>query len=663
MDRPSAPASLWYGLAGGLCGGSSVGAAEALYILSASRPAEYQALVYGVVLYGGIGAGAGLGVGVLLAVVGRGVRMSAAVQWCLGGSVVASGLGFLTLRFVLNKIWYMEQGVPTSTQLWIVCACAIAVAVGTWFGGSLLTKTPLRVLPGPKGTFAIWSVGLGIALLLAMAPAPGATGATGGAMGARPNDASLLDKPNVVLLLLDTTRADALGVYGAGPDATPNLDAFARDAVVFDQHIVSAPWTRPSVASLLTSLAPASHGCDTKVAGLSDAVVTIAERLRDGGYATGGLPNNAHITAAHGFDQGFDWYPYTPEYPLTASESSHALALYGLARHIYARLVPRQRVESYYAPAEIQLARASEFIAKNLENRFFLFVHLMEPHDPYFAHPVTGEAVARAALPSPDPTRTAEIRTLYAGEVRHLDAEIGRFFDWLRAEGLYDRSLVIVTADHGEEFQEHGGWWHGTTLYDEQLRVPLLVKLPENVRGGTRVVWQVGQIDVAPTIAELVGLTPDASWQGRMLFDDYFDADLAVSASSWATHPASRDVASELEFEGYQLRSLRSAGQKLIQTTRVPAGDVRRDPPEACYDLREDPGECAGPKESGATCDGALAARLHTLMEDRRAKRVVTGSSPVGAAEQGAAERAGLEALGYAPIDRGEGEWYSPREP
>jgi len=545
----------------------------------------------------------------------------------------------------------------------VVAGFVLLSLVGVWIGSNLLSKTPLRVLPGPKGTFVAWGGLVGLAFLFSRAVPPVAGGDR---VPDRPQ-AGLERAPDVILLLVDTLRADALGVYGAGPEATPALDALARDAVVFDQSIAAASWTRPAVASLLTSRWPSGHRCLGKDSMLAPEIETLAETLQGAGYATGGFPNSAHVTAAVGFGQGFDWYPYDPTWPLGAAESSYGLTLYAAARVLLARLEPARRVQHHYHPAEEQLPRALDWVRAQNGARSFLFVHLMEPHDPYFAHPYDGTSVSRATTPDPPPSGLAHHRRLYAGEVAHVDAEIGRFLDALRAEGRYDRSLIVVTADHGEEFLDHGGWWHGTSLYEEQIHVPLLVKLPGNARAGTRVPWQVRSVDIAPTVVATAGLSFGAGWVGDTLFPDELDSWLALLRPpvtpalegaapegapspgptdaepyvppTWADHPGSRPALAEQDFDGYALRALRSDGRKLVRVDAAPPGQPSRLPRVACYDLLADPGERRNRAGDGSGCEIALEPLLEA------------GSS-VGEADGGAylgpAHRARLEALGYA---------------
>ncbi len=642
--------SLWFaGLGGGIIGGSAVGVAEAGWVLTSTVPSEYQAIFYGAVIYGIIGGLIGAMIGVANVLAGWIGGLGPALGWCLGFFGTTTGLGVVIVRETLDERWYLEAGVPSTTTAGIVATLGGIALVGIWLGRNLLTKTPLRVVSGPKGTATLWGGAAGLAWIVSVAPAPGAEGVE---VPHHPQDGTA-SRPNILLIHIDALRYDAVGMHAGEPSVSPNLDALAADGVVFDQAIAAASWTRASTASLFTSLSPSSHGCQTKSETLSLENITIAERLGEANYATGGFPNNANVTGALGFGQGFDWYPYAPEYPLGALESTYALSMYSVARLLYAKAVPEKHVEDYYLPAETQLERVRGWIGAQGADRWFAYVHLMEPHDPYFAHPLNGQAYGRAEHPSPDPAEVDRLRALYRGEVRHADEQLGRFFAQIRQEGLYDDALIVVTSDHGEEFQDHGGWWHGTTLYDEQLHVPLIVKLPKNDRAGTRVPWQVRGIDVPATIADVAGVPLPVYWDGEPLFSNDFDQQLAVTLPppvdaeepwavwtppAWWQLPSSRDALSEQDFEGYALQSFRSEGQKLLRVVRVPPGQAL--PPDALYDLRTDPGEQRPLLEPGES----VRARLDEALAWAKAK-AVTGALMAPSD----AERARLNDLGYTP--------------
>ncbi len=614
--RPLAYA--WYGLAGGLCGGAVVGAVEALARLSLIRPTEYEALAYAYVLYGGIGAVLGLGGGVLLVPVGWWLGVTPARAWSLAFHGVAAVLGVTVIRAASDASSPLFEAAPAGLGL--------VALVGIWLGGHLLTKTPLRMLHRPRGTAASWGGGLVVVTLLSLAPAPGAVGTLA---PHRPQAATAA--PDVVLVVIDGLRADALG----RPGATPALDAFAADAVVFEQHVAASASTGPAVGALFSGRSPSRQGSAAQPGALADDVVTLAEHLRDAGYATGGLPNTPELAATFGFDQGFDWYAFDPAYPLGASASTHTLALYGVVARLYKRLDPTERISDHFRPAADQLTRARAFLDANAGDRAFVFVHLVEPAGPWFPAPFDGTAYTRADHPTFGAGEgSAEARARYAGAVDRVDGALGAFFGGLRSAGRYDDALVIVTGDHGLELGDHGGAWDGETLYDELVHVPLLVKLPGNARAGTRVPWQVRQVDLAPTLADLAGLAPDPGWEGASLFEDAFDDHLArllppepfededeadrlarsaFVAPTWADHPGSRDALSELDHDGTVLQSVRSGGLKLVQVLSHGPG-ARRLPSLACYDLLVDPGESRDLTRDDPTCPARLAARLHALV-------------------------------------------------
>lgn len=644
-DRPG-----WLGVwgsavSGGLFGGTVVGVSEALYVLSSTTPSEYQALAYAVVLYGAAGACVGGVLGMPLGLV-RG-RVSVALGWSgvffavvlgggalvaasygVGGALGAAGVGFLLAVAVVG---------------------GTAFGVGVWITTIILLKTPLRVLPGAKGTVVAWLGIVALSRLFSLAPAPGA------ALDLaphRPQPPEAATRPDVILVMVDSLRADALGAYGGPPGGTPALDALAADGVVFEQAITTSSWTRPAAASLYTSLLPSAHACSTKRDSLSPLVDTLAEVMQRSGYATGGLPASPHVSGARGFAQGFDYYPFEQVFPFGAAESTYALKGYTALRSLVMAQRAGKRVEDYYAPAEVQLERAWRYVEAQDGDRYFLTVHLMEPHDPYFAHPVDGEAYARSEHRHPDEAVAARLPELYRGEVAHLDAALGAFLDRLRASGRYDRTMVVVTADHGEAFGEHGEWWHGTSLDDEVVRVPLLVKLPAQARAGTRVPWQVRTMDVAPTVAEEANVASSPRWRGAPLFTDDFDRLLALplpvegapppAPLTWATHPASREAVSELDLDGLRLASLRTGGKKLVEALPGSTSSTRAHPAVALYDLVADPGELHNLADGQA--EAPLRAWLERQLEQARAEAVVA----LGA-DLSQLDRARLEALGYLP--------------
>lgn len=272
----------------------------------------------------------------------------------------------------------------------------------------------------------------------------------------------------VVLITVDTLRADHLGVYGyAARETSPHLDAWARDAVVFDRVTAAAPWTLPSLGGLLTGHYPAEVGTYTNSDGIHPDFTTLAELFQDRGFATASFNTHALLVGARGgFRQGFETvYPdqVTPEI-----EGEHKMP---------------------FSDVEPQLM---EWLDMHADEPFFLWIHDMDPHQP----PTTGNPY----LSTPGWPR-------YDGEVRWMDEAMGRVLERLRTLGLGEELLVVFTADHGEAFgDEHGLVGHQDVMYDEVLRVPLILRYPA-MGPPRRIAAPVELIDLYATIAELAGLT------------------------------------------------------------------------------------------------------------------------------------------------------------
>jgi arylsulfatase A-like enzyme len=294
---------------------------------------------------------------------------------------------------------------------------------------------------------------------------------------------------NVILIAVDTLRADRLSSFGYEHNTSPRLDALAADGVRFDQVASNATWTCPSFASIFTGLVPSRHG--VWVAGplmrLPLRFETLAERFRAHGWATHSIAYKAPLYSS-GYDQGFDVSFNAP------------------------RRITR---------ADDNLARAMEWLERNAERRNFLFLHFNDPHQP-FSQPAPfdsmfGPLPEEVRLPfSVESEPPRELRdtasTLYDGEVAYVDDRIGMFIDALKSRGLYDDAVIVFVSDHGEELWEHGGFGHSRgKLYDEAIRVPLIVKPARGSFPPDRVVAaQVRAFDVMPTLLELAGIpVPD----------------------------------------------------------------------------------------------------------------------------------------------------------
>jgi Flp pilus assembly protein TadD len=340
--------------------------------------------------------------------------------------------------------------------------------------------------------------------------------------------------PPVILISIDTLRSDRISAYGAAAIETPHLDAFARDAVLFERAYSHYPLTLPSHVSLLTGLLPPLHGVrDNRDYRLGPEPPTLASRLAQAGYSTAGVVSSSVLRRQTGIARGFVFYD--DALPGTRQESL--------------RVFPQR-------PGSDSIAVAGEWLeGLKQDDRFFLFLHLFEPHTPYEA-------------PEPYRSRHAEP---YDAEVAYADALVGKFLQYLRDQGLYDPALIIVLSDHGEGLGDHGESEHGLLLNRETLQVPLLIKLPGGLRGGERVPDPVGLIDVMPTVLDLLDLA-HRELDGRPLFGE--------------EEPTSaRPIYSETYFTRHQYgwSELKSAIADRLHYIHAPRPEL--------YDLLADPGE------------------------------------------------------------------------
>ena len=612
-------------VAGAALAGVMVGVGEAA-IVTAERHLGLDTglLFFALLSYGGIGALVGLAIGVALRVVSR---PSGALAFGLSGATVLAVLVTIIGRFRVFRDVFNEtfDGAPISPSMFQVASLVGALLV---FG---LAFVALRALARRQPWLASPLVVIGALVLvivacragMAVAPAPAATPRQV-AVGAAPKG------PNVILILVDTLRADHLSCYGTTTNQTPVIDGLAADGTRFAHAYSQASWTRPSVATIFSSLYPSSHRTTHKSDALPDAVVTLAEVMQQAGYSTIGFANNINVAPLFGFQQGFDEYVFLePEFFFGATESAAQLTIYNQLRLVRERYVSQRKwVENYYQPADVVTKHGLDWIAARGKDRpFFMFLHYMEPHDPYFVHPYNGEAYARVANPNPDPGLADKYRSAYDGAIRFLDGELARLFQDLKAKGLYDDALIVLTADHGEEFHEHGGWWHGTTLYDEQLAVPLIVKPP---RGGTAGVVNdamVSSVDIAPTIIQSAGAAVPQAMVGKPL-----------GLGAGAPAPRGHSFA-ESELEGNSLQAYRSGGMKVIHAN---PGNPRGLPEHQLFDVASDPGEQKDLIATHTDVANTLTADMSAVQSHAESTAVESTGTAIDAASE---ER--LRALGY----------------
>jgi arylsulfatase A-like enzyme len=311
------------------------------------------------------------------------------------------------------------------------------------------------------------------------------------------------EPPHVLLVTLDTTRADHLGLYGYQRPTSPNLDELARRAVVYERAYSVSSWTLPAHASLFTGRFPASHGVRHEPEGslvladeiraapstirarrLAEGERTLAQMLRERGYRTGAVVAGPWMIQSFGLATGFDEYDDDGIRDATGRR------------------------------AEEVTDRAMEWLAHKDQRPFFLFLNYFDPHAPYLP---PARFAGRFLPPGtrPDPRRAAHAVRLYDAEILYMDHHLGRLLHWLEDRGWLDATLVVVTSDHGELLGDHGTWGHERYLWEPLLRVPLIVK-PAGFPGpGRREAHPISLVDVAPLVLEAVGAEVPDAMQGE----------------------------------------------------------------------------------------------------------------------------------------------------
>lgn len=340
--------------------------------------------------------------------------------------------------------------------------------------------------------------------------------------------------PFVIVILLDTLRADHLSTYGHHHVTSPELDAFGKEAIVFSNAFSTAPWTPPSVASLFTGLYATAHGMTpskdkilARETGfqLQDQNRTMAEYFRDAGFATAGISANPWISEEFGFSQGFD--------------------AYSVIRKGTAKMV-----------TDAAMSQTEKFLGSGKPS--FLYLQYIDPH-----HPYSPPAEFRKLFPAQgrDATLSEDLQKkirLYDGEIRYLDKELGRLFAYLKSKELFDDAVIVITADHGEQFMDHGEVGHGLMLFNSETHVPLYVK-PNLRTTGERVETPVSVVDILPTVLELTGIRPTAPLSG-------------VSLMNRKAVEMRDGVMSEVSRTYFQRSFVGTDGRKLIQTAENEEG-------------------------------------------------------------------------------------------
>lgn len=401
--------------------------------------------------------------------------------------------------------------------------------------------------------------------------------------------------PNIILITLDTFRADRMGFLGSKRALTPNLDALAEQSVVFTHAYAQVPLTAPSHATILTGTYPQFHQVKDFQTPLAESLPYAPEILRGHGYSTaafiGSMVLDPGVGLALGFDRGFDTYdagfhqaqPGEDRYSSTERRGSEVIA------HAVAWLEDHQRGPS------------------------FMWLHLYDAHDPY---------------DPPEPYKTKYASAPYDGEIAYVDAQVGKFLGELRSRGLYDSAIIAVMADHGEALGDHGEDFHGFFLYDETIRVPLLIKLPSaptpkdavvKPASVKRIDIHVGLVDVLPTILQTAGLDIPKEVQGESLFTmmtTIMKANPSSSASAAASQQTSdRPMYAESEYghRAYGWSSLRALRTGKYLYVEAPRREL--------YDQAADPAETHNLSPTSAAVTSTLSAQLDSFLQKTSSTR------------------------------------------
>ena len=482
-------------------------------------------------------------------------------------------------------------------------------------GETGLTRLSLMAVPDDPGK----STGSGLVLRRPVLAAPRSKNApasvprrtVAAAALRQPNPLAPVTRPrNVIIYLVDTLRADHLGCYGYNRPVSPRIDAFARQAIRFRHTVAQSSWTRPSTCTILTGLLPRTHGVNGRRDVLSEAAVTLAERLREKGYETAGFVTNGNVARGFGLAQGFGTY----------------------------RLLPQKR-----SAATDLNAAAAEWLATGWTKNapFFLYLHASEPHAPYnppppfrqrFAPNAQDEILTRLGflkrLERREVEATPELRRnlldLYDAEIAANDDAFGALLDLLVERGLAESTAIVFLSDHGEELYDHGGWEHGKTLHAEMLDVPLIVRAP-GLAADKVLEQQAQHADVVPTILDLLGLPVPAGLEGRSLLPSMTGIDAngeEAEAFSW------------LDEGGQRSAAVTTPAWRLIDN-RLPI------PQRLLYDRRADPTERHDLAGERPVRTGFLGVRLRSEERLRKARL------RAGEVTLDPELRKQLEALGY----------------
>lgn len=439
-------------------------------------------------------------------------------------------------------------------------------------------------------------------------------------------------RPDIILVSIDSLRADHTGCYGYEPDTTPTIDGLARAGARFLNTVSTTSWTLPAHAALFTGLYDSAHGLVDNGLRLADEHVTLAEILRDAGYNTAGFFGGPYLHPTFGLHQGFTTYLSCMT---TTTDNASGETIRRQSRE---RNAPSHR--DITGPRILE--RFTAWLGTADDRPMFIFLHMWDVHYDYipprryiqmFDPDYRGNVDARQfalnkAIARGMPARDLQhVIALYDGEIRFTDDILGQIFAKLAEAGRLDRALVIVTSDHGEEFFEHGGKGHHRTLFEEVARVPLIIHWPRHIQPGTVISDQVRIIDIMPTVLASAGLPIPVQTQGR-------DLGPLLRGAEVAPEPALL----ELLIDKQQVRALRTNDYKVVVDER--RGRI------SFFDLRLDPGETKPAPQLTPRIE-QVVTQLKTIVQENRVWREGLGRRATKPAEVSDEMMSRLRSLGY----------------
>lgn len=402
--------------------------------------------------------------------------------------------------------------------------------------------------------------------------------------------------PNIILITLDTTRADRMGFLGSKRGLTPNLDELAKQSVVFTRAYAQVPLTSPSHAALLTGTYPQFNHLRDLGEPLREDLPYIPELLHQHGYHTGAFLGAMILDptsgAAPGFDRGFDVYDSRFHNPAPGES----------------------RYQSLERRAEEVGDLGMGWLSHNHDGPFFLWLHFYDPHDPY---------------DPPEPFKSQYASAPYDGEIAYMDSIVGRTMTVLKRHGLFENTLIAIAADHGEAFGEHGEQRHGLLLYDETIHVPLLLKLPGERMAGKRVDTRVALTEVAPTVLDVAGIAVPPTMQAKSLTGLMQEANAVVPGKGDERAVYSESDYAHRTFGWSELHSWRAGKYLYVQA-----------PKKELYDQLSDPGALRNLASTAHAVAGTLDAQLSSFREKTSSDQTEKQKFDPGQSQT-------LQALGY----------------